>query len=397
MGRWIGASALALMVAMPLTAQSLTSVRGLGHPLTAVDARGAALGGLGIGLHGLAVPMINPASAAGVQRRGAMVSVASVEQTAAFDDVSEGIGATRFPLIQLIYPIRGAVLTAGYGAYLDQSWGVVREGEDATGAGTIGYRDRIESTGGVGQFQVGAAFPVGDRLAVGAAVGMHTGERQLEYQRLFDTTSVGTLQPFVERSSVQYSAPLAQVGVRWDPDPDLRIGASLTWGGTLSADSASGVAESREYDLPLRVAVGASGHLGGSLLATVATRWSGWSSVGDVSGAGPTSGFVSSGRDTWEVGGGLEWDDPSRSGRSFPLRVGGEYRQLPFTFASEAPTEWFVGGGLGLRIGASPDNPLARIDFTVQRGERSAPGDETLADFSETAWRFVLSLSVFGT
>jgi hypothetical protein len=123
------AAAMGAMLAGPVAAQSLTSIQGLGYPVLATDARTEALGGLGLGLQGLSAPMTNPAAAAGLLRRGAIVSVSAVEQTATWADESGSFGATRFPLIQVIYPIRGVVVTAGYGGYLDQSWGVERSGD----------------------------------------------------------------------------------------------------------------------------------------------------------------------------------------------------------------------------------------------------------------------------
>lgn len=398
--RPLGSLALALGLALqaaPGAAQSVTSIRGLGYPILATDARTEVLGGLGVGLKGLSSPLTNPAAAAGVERRGAVVSVAAVEQSAALGDDDERFGATRFPLIRILYPVRGIVLTAGYGGYLDQSWAVVRNGEESVAGSTITFRDFVRSTGGIGQVQVGAALPLGSRLAVGAAVGAHTGSQELRFQRLFDTTSVGNLEAFTQSESVQYFAPMAQVGARWDPLNALRLGASVTWGGTLSADSASGPARSAEYDLPLRLAGGVSADLSPNLLATVSGRWSGWSSVGNVVAPGPGGAVVSTGQDTWEVGGGLEWTAAeARDIRTYPLRIGAQYRQLPFTFATEAPTEWFVGAGAGMRLGATGQNPLVSVDFTVQRGERTAPGDERVAELTETAWRFSLSLSVFG-
>jgi hypothetical protein len=391
------AAAMGAMLAGPVAAQSLTSIQGLGYPVLATDARTEALGGLGLGLQGLSAPMTNPAAAAGLLRRGAIVSVSAVEQTATLTDESGSFGATRFPLIQVIYPIRGVVVTAGYGGYLDQSWGVERSGTQDAGGTTVSYRDFVRSVGGIGQFQLGAAVPLGSRLAIGAAVGGHTGEQRLQFQRLFDTTSLGQLETFVETRGVQYSAPMAQLGVRWDAMDALRLGASLTWAGTLRADSASGPATSREYDLPLQLAAGASAYLAPSLLATVSGRWSGWSSMGDIPGTGLQTGITASGNDTWEVGGGLELDNPaSRATRSFPVRLGGQYRQLPFTFGGSVPTEWYVGGGVGMRVGATADNPLVRADLSVQRGERTAAGNTATGNLTESAWRFSLSLSIFG-
>ena len=395
-GRVLLMGALAAIIAVPAAAQSLTSVRGLGYPLLPVDARTEVLGGLGIGLKGLSVPLINPAAAASIGRRGAVVSLAVAEQNASLGERSDASGATRFPLIRLVVPTRRVVFTAGYGGYLDQSWGLTRSGQGTASGNPVDFTDRVTSDGGIGQFQIGAAVPLGNRVAVGAAVGAYTGAQQVQFQRRFDPESTVPLQPFSETWEWQYTAPLAQLGVRWDPLDMLRIGASVTWAGTLTGDSAGGPARDVEYQLPMQVAGGVSGYLSPTLLATVSARWSGWSTVEDVASVAP-GGVTATSRDTWEVGGGLEWDDPeSRALRSFPLRIGGQYRQLPFTFVGDAPTEWFAGAGVGMRMG-DVDNPLARLDLAVQRGERSGLGNAEIGDFSESAWRVSFTVSVFGT
>lgn len=396
--RLVALAALAgILSAIPAAGQSLTSIRGIGYPVPATDARTEVLGGLGLGLKGMSVSMSNPAAAAGLRRPGAVISVAALEQTAGMGGETDRFGATRFPLVRVFYPVRGVVLTAGYGAYLDQAWGVERTGEQEAGGTTVSFRDFIRSSGGIGQFQLGAAVPVGSRLAVGGVVGAHTGDQRLQFQRVFDATSLGRLEPFSDVRTVRYSAPMAQLGLRWDALDVVRLGASFTWAGTLSADSVSGRAVSREYDLPLQAAAGVSAYLAPTLLASVSGRWSGWGSVGDVPGTALQGETVATGQDTWEVGGGLELDNPaSRAPRSYPIRLGAQYRQLPFTFGGEVPTEWFVGGGVGMRIGPSADNPLVRADLSVQRGERTALGGAGTPDLSESAWRFSLSLSVFG-
>lgn len=399
--RWTAAAAAAtvwLAAAAGASGQSLTSVRGLGYPLVPVDARSEILGGLGIGLQGFTATMVDPTAAADVARKGGVLMLDVTRRNVSLGGgAGERVGTTRFPLLSLVFPVRGFVLTAGYGGYLDQGWGLVSEGTAELGAESAAYRDRLVSEGGVSTFQVGAAIPLGSRLALGLALGGHAGNQRVTYQRLFDTTSVAALESYSEVSRWRFGGAMARAGVRWDPMDVLRLAASVTWSGPLSADSMAGPATTQRIDLPLQVAMGASGYLAPGLLAAVSGRWSGWSGTGTRSFT-PAGAPDLGARDTWEVGGGLEWARPDpRAMRTFPLRLGFRYRQLPFTFVDGAPSEWFVGGGLGMRVGPDPANPLASLDLTVERGRRTAAGDQTIGDLSERMWRVGLSIALFGT
>ncbi|MBR9990116.1 MAG: hypothetical protein KFH98_10190 [Gemmatimonadetes bacterium] len=390
-----GTVALAAVLTLPgaLAAQSLTSTRGPGYPVIATDARSMVLGGLGIGLQGFAAPLVNPASVSHTRRRGAVVALEAVDRNVRLGDAEDDVGTTRFPLIRVVFPVRGAVLTAGYGGYLDQSWGLMREGEQLVGDETVGFVDQMRSEGGVGQFQAGAAVPIGPRVGVGASVGLNMGSQRVRYTRFFDTA----LDSYTEALSWRYSGPTAQLGVRWAPMDIVHLGASVTWAGTLEGEPTDGRAEARELDLPLQLAAGASGFLVPGLLAAVSGRWSGWSGT-DASAVGlPGAPDGAASRDTWEVGGGLEWA-PARptARRTFPLRVGFQYRQLPFPFVDDAPTEWFAGAGAGIRVGADPVNPFALVDVGVQRGARTASGGGALGDLTERLWRIAISISLFG-
>ncbi len=381
-----------------LQAQSVTSIRGLGYPIVPVDARAEALGGIGVGVQGLTVPFTNPASVAGVTRRGVVISSVATDQQASLGEASSEVNGSRFPLIRVVIPAGGVVVSAGYGAFLDQAWSVERTGTQTLGTSDVTYRDGFSSVGGVGQAQLAAAVPVGWGLSVGLSIGALTGRQDLGISRRYDSTAVGNLQPFTETRSVQYSGTTGQVGFQWDVTDEVRVGGSFTWSGTLRADSADGRAVTREYDLPLQAAGGLSAYLAPGLLATAAGRWSGWSVTEASGGLLETVGTVAS-RDTWEVGGGLELDNPERRERyNFPLRVGFQYRQLPFAFVGDnAPSEWLASAGFGLRVGADFNTPMARIDVTVQRGARTAAGDATLPELEETLWRLVLGVAIFGT
>ena len=389
-----------LALAGPAAAQSLTSVRGLGYPLLPVDARSEIMGGLGIGLQGFAVPMTNPAAPAGIVRRGFILAVENTSQDMELGESVDGTSATRFPLLRVIFPVRNVVLTAGYGGFLDQSFGITSSGSvDLGTGGTLAYSDLIESTGGLGQFQVGAALSVTDDIAIGATLGAVTGNQRIQLVRRFDTAGTAGFEPFTDTYGWRYSGMTASAGMKAELGAAGQVGASVTWMGTVTADSADGPATGRELELPLQVAGGGSVYLGPRLLAAASARWSGWAGTSPGGALDPTIGFgdVIGARDTWEFGAGLELDDTqSRDARTFPVRIGFQYRQLPFTFIEDQPTEWFVGAGLGMRMGTDPSNPIGLVDLAVQRGARSAAGTTATGDFNESIWRVALTLSLFG-
>ncbi len=282
--------------------------------------------------------------------------------------------------------------TVGYGAFLDQSWAVRDESQEVVGSDTVGVRDITESVGGLAQARVGLAYTLRPSLAVGASIGVHTGQQTVSLTREF-TDSAATFDDFERRVGWSYGGPTAAVGIRWDPVDILRLGGSVTWNGTLTATATDPAVTDRTLTLPVQVAGGASAYLAPPLLLAVSGRWSGWSSLADDLAAPALPPGVEVARDTWEVGGGLEYEPPGRRARPMPIRIGVNYAQLPFAFGGGAPTEWSVNGGIGIRFGESRTNPLASVDLDVERGAR---GDAAVNGLTESFWRVNLSVTLFG-
>lgn len=385
---------LAFLNAAPTTAQSLFAARGMGVPVAATDARARILGGLGVGLLGLNTSLVNPAAAAGVRQRGISASLLSSPRTMELDGVLAEVGATRFPLLRVLYPLGQRVTaTVGYGAFLDQSWAVRAERDEVVGGETVPVVDITDSNGGLAQIRLGAAYSMTNNLALGVDVGLYSGSQTVVFSREFtDDTTSAIFQRFETRVRWSSNAPLASLGFRWDPASVVRIGGAVTWAGALSAKALEGAVEDRSVQMPLQVAAGASAYLAPSLLAAVSGRWSGWNAAAeDLNAGGPP--VVDAARNTWEFGAGLELESTARRQRTIPIRVGFNYAQLPFTFGEDAPAEWSVGGGLGMRIGESRANPLAVVDLSVERGQR---GDSAVNGLVEEFWRVNLSVALFG-
>jgi hypothetical protein len=389
--------AMAAATSAPAAGQSLFSTRGLGVPIFPVDARARALGGIGVGLLGLNTSLVNPAEVAGLGRRGVAAAVQPVSGTTRFEGVEADFAGSRFPLVRILFPLRqGLVVSAGYGAFLDQSWGVVRTGTEIVGDRQVAVEDLVRSSGGIAQGTLGVAYSVTPRIALGLAGGVYTGHLDRGVTRSFPDDQA-TLQPFQEGVRWDYSGPFATFGVRFDPDPALRIGASVTASGDLDARVIDGQASDATFRLPVRFNAGASGWLSPLLLATVGVERGG--APGEPAIADPgAGGVVSEGRATWRVGGGLEYEGVRGAQRVYPIRLGGQWAQLPYAgLDEETPTEWSVSTGIGFRLAGDELGPLAVLDAAIERGGREGFASTRFTEgLTESFWRFTVSLALFG-
>jgi hypothetical protein len=385
---------LAFVLSVPFSAhaQSLFSTQGLGVPVAGVDARARALGLNGVGLLGLSTSLLNPAEQGGIFRRGVTAAFqpwgGSVELNGEEGDVS----GTRFPVIAAFYPMGRFTFTLGYSGVLDQSWAIVAEGEDIFGADTVGTTDILRSSGGINEAKVGAAFYVNDRLTIGAAVGFQTGNVVRSITRLYEDS---VFVPFESTDTWKYSGTTASFGMRWDPLPQLRIGASVAWSGELDAKPDSGTTTSHSYDMPLRFHAGASGQIAPRLMVGISTSFA---SYGSGSYTAPGASAVTLAQSTSEFGAGLEWSELRAGSRIFPLRVGVRRATLPFHNQGDSEaTEFAVSGGVGLRLVEDDFGPLAVADLGFERGTREGwEGTTSVNGLSEKFWRVTVSVSLFG-
>lgn len=391
----------ALAAAAPLHAQSLFSSRGLGTPVAPVDARARALGGIRTGLLGFDLSMGNPADAAGVVLKGALATMQPASQTIDFQGQKATTNSTRFPLVQAIYPFSGGrtVATFGYGAFLDQSWGLQQPGTEVFAGDTVRVEDLIRSTGGVSEVRLGVAYSITPRLSVGGAAGLYIGDLARDVRRSFPDSASQNFQGFSSRTQWGYKAPLVSAGFRWDPVPIVRLAGAATWSGKLKAKADSaGAGLDRTYTLPLQLTGGISALLAPQLTAAFGATYAGWSKTSaDFLGTGlvdvtpGTTVAATTSRNTLELGGGLEYTGLGSGSRAFPIRFGYHRAQLPFAAAGEpAGSEWSASAGIGYRFAVQNASPIAVADAAIERGKRTG------GDLNESFWRFTVSLALFG-
>ena len=388
------ACALAAL-ARPVDAQSLFATRGLGLPVASVDARARALGGIGVGIAGLSTSLANPAETAGLTRTGVTAALQPSSGTVIFGGEESDLDGARFPLVRIVLPLSSRIVTSiGYGGVLEQSFGIRTEGTEVVGNETLSVVDQVESTGGLSEVGVGIAWTARPGLALGVGGGLFAGNQRRTVTRTF-ADSLVDIHPFSEEFRWEYRAPFVRVGARWDPASILRLGASVTVAGDIDADGQNEHSPDVQASSPLRLTFGGSGFLASDLMLAAGAERLLQGGSGRVFENDPESSVA---RDTWRVGGGLEWGGLGSGARSWPLRVGASWSQLPYHSADEtAAQEWSVTGGVGFRLAGDPSNPQAVLDATLERGNRSGfESTENPAGLEERYWRFTISLSLFG-
>ncbi len=400
-----GAAALAALGAAclgggarPAGAQSLLASRGLGYPIQPLDARAQGLGGVGLGLPGGELSLVNPAGIAALP-------APAISLTFQPDFYSSRAGGTdsdgttaRFPLLHAAFPLGRWTAAFAYGAYLDQTWAVEHADSLRLPGRTLAVTDRFASHGGVTRLRASGAYSFSERLSVGVSADLFTGSVRDTLTRVFerpDTVVTGISIPVSSSYEAEwgYQGLGGSLGVRWVPTDALSLGAAVSGGAKLrarpigDADSVGSALVGKDYTLPLTFDVGASGRVTQGATLALAGRWAGWSTADDELAA------VGGARDSWTVSGGVEFDAARQDRRSFPLRVGARYSALPFRWgtgaaASEFPAERAVTAGLGARLAGG----AALVDLAGERGWRGG-GSATL---DESYWRLSLSLTLLG-
>lgn len=382
-----GLLALFLAAPVPAAAQSLLGAGGLGVPVSAVGARGRALGNNGIGLSGAYVVPSDPAAAADL-RVPAITFTLQQSWVDLESEVAEPTASgTRFPVIAVAYPVRDVgMATISFGSVLDQRWDARLEQVVDLGSENARVTDSFSSDGGVSAIRIGFAKRIAPSLAVGINVGRYLGDVRRVFTRSFDSLAVESNVPdYTVGGRWRFSAPTVTGGAQVDVGSFLRVAGSVTWTGSLEAEPGEGTeGPARSFDVPMELRFGATGVLAPGLQLSTSLAYADWSGTGEGEFEG--GGGVS----TLDFGAGLEWENGSFLGRRAPLRLGFRRSEYPFRFDAEEATESAWSAGLGLNLAESGPVALARVDFGLERGDRSAGA------LTESFWRLSMSLQVAG-
>lgn len=378
------ALALLLVLAAPASAQTPVTGVGLGYPVSPVDARAAALGGVGMALPGGSLSARSPASLVEFDRLALGFTLAPEEVDV---DVSETapaqtVGRSRFSGARVVVPFGDWRIGAGFFPELDQDWRVALQDTLEVSGDRFPFRERRVSDGGLSAANVSLARRLGP-VSVGVGADRLAGSVQRSFRRTFQRsvsgeapTGLGGIQA---AGSWSYGGWRARGGLGLAAGPAL-LGVTGGVAGDVTAEPA-GEGETRTYDYPATLSAAGSVRLGGGVLLVGGGGWTGWSSM---------DGQLRRGRaeDARWAGGGVEFSDLTVGPVSVPLRLGGRVRELPFAreggdqIAERAVTAGFSLFGAGGQAAAG---------VSVEVGTR---GDVADAGVAEQFRRLHLTLEI---
>jgi hypothetical protein len=369
-----------------LRAQTPVTSVGLGAPVPALDARSAALGGTGIGLLGGSLSARNPADIAFFEHP--VLGITYAPEGASVDGVGRtgDTGRSRVPVLRGAVPFGDWAVGLSFASELDQDWRISFADTLFADAGTYPFSEQRDQDGGVSSINVSGAHRLG-RFSVGAEVGILTGSARQRFLREFQPDiddDANRLAPAGSITSWNYSGSRIKVGASADVTRRIRVSADLALQSDLTADrdSISGITQTRVYDMPMVLEVGASVQASNRLLLTGAAGWTGW--------GGATGGSASfEAADVVWAGIGAELTGTRLLGADVPLRLGLRRTDLPFyrPGGSQA-SESAVTGGLGVRVAQDQ----VRFDIALELGSR---GDLAGAGFKESFQRLSISMALF--
>jgi hypothetical protein len=364
------------MLALPVVgmAQGTISTQGFGYPTGGLSTRAAAAGG-GFAEFDYTSPR-NPSSTLGWGRGGLYFQYEPEFRRVTAGPASDNTMTARFPIwmagMQLGSRAMGTVTAS---TLLDRTWSTRIRGGQILGPDSVGYEERVESSGAINDIRLGVAYSVRPSFSVGVGIHGYTGENRMNLTRTFDDSlRYGTL---VRELTIGYLGNAFSLGATWRPHRQIAVAASLRSGGSLDVRIADTLVASGS--MPNRIGFGLryDGIPGTSM--GISMERTQWSSLGELSQTSLVA------NDTWEVGAGIETAGPKFRAVPVLFYLGYRKRDLPFSVAGEVVPETFFSGGAGIPLAG----PRVIVDMAIQRASRGP-----VSGVSETAWIVSLGFTV---
>lgn len=355
---------------------------GLGYPTPPLDARAAALGGVGVGLLGETFSVRNPADLVGFGEASLGITAAPEDVTVRGAGPDNPSGRSRFSVIRAVVPLGRWRASVGFAGELDQDWSFRDSDTLDISTGRFPYEERRENDGGVSTIDLSVARSVGP-LSLGVSYQRLTGELRQALFRRFEISvdsTVAAPERVDEKVLWSYGANRIRAGAGLELGDRVRVAGAYSWTGELEAEADS-VGRLRRFEMPSSATVGASGRLAADLLLTVGGGWTGWSVTSSDIGEGRA-------RDVYWGGGGLEFSGWELGPVPLELRAGGRYAELPFVHPAGEPAE---EAAVTLGVGSDLAGGRASLDLGLEIGTR---GDFPATGMEESFTRFSFSAAI---
>jgi hypothetical protein len=368
----IGAAA----TATPAGAQGTLSGLGYGYPVGTQSVRVSGTAGA-FGEFD-AVSAINPAAIGGLSRTVLSAQAEPEYRKLTLGSASERTTVQRIPLLTVALPVwRQFAMALSAGSLLDRTSTTITTGTAMLDGQPVPTRDKLDMRGAIGDLRAAIGWAYGDRVRLGVAGHIMTGEHVGARERTFaDTLRFGGVS---DTSRATYFGTAVSLG------GELRLFRGLTAHGSYRLGN--------DFDARIRDTTRASGQVPDRLGA--ALRYDGIAGATFAVGMEQTKwsdmATMSSSRinalDTRNVFAGAELLGPRMRGMPVMVRAGYARNELPFTTASGAQVkETRASVGLGLPVARE----AASMDFSLQRASRSASGIEA----KESAWLFGFGIQI---
>jgi hypothetical protein len=360
-------------IAAPLMAQGNLSTQGFGYPSGQLSTRSLSVGGA-LGEFDAQSP-INPA-AIGLGLRASVYMQFDPEfRTTKLASRSISATTMRFPVFAATGRFNDFTFGLSFSQFLDRSWNNTYTDTQVVRGEPIASRLSASSTGGVSDVRGAAAWSIGTKLTIGAALHYFPGENKILLGRDFaDSLKIGN---FTEARTLTYSGAGYSLGVVAQPFEHLTVAAS----GRIGTNMDVRVGDSTvlgQGKVPTRVgaAIGYDG-ISGSLLSV---RWNSekWS---DLKGLGSTTLPL---HDATELSAGIESNGPKIGALPSVIRLGIRSRELPFSATTTAVKESSFTGGFGIPVASG----RGILDLGVANARRTA------GSLKETGWTVSVGLSI---
>ncbi|MEO7520581.1 MAG: hypothetical protein ABIW79_02070 [Gemmatimonas sp.] len=365
---------LSLIPLVNIQAQGTLSGLGFGYPVGGASTRVAATAGA-FGEFDAVTP-INPSSIGGLSRTLMSAQTEPEFRTLRLGGVKERTTTQRVPLIFVALPARNRVSVALSGTtFLDRSYSTTTRGAVVIDGNTLQTNDQIDVRGSIGDLRAAVGWRVSDKLAIGLAGHLFTGDNLVATSRRFDdTTSFGSV---LDSSRVTYFGRALSVGAQVQVLKGLSAAASYRKGFSLDSRVSDTVRSSAHVPDRVGVSLRYDG-VPGTIFA-VGIEQQNWSRMQALGSTAVQAHDAAN----WHVG--AETGGPRVLGSIMQVRVGYAHNTLPFGANGESVRESRLAAGFGLPLARD----FASFDFSLQRALRSIPSGG-----KENAWLLGVGLQI---